>query len=266
MGIFDLETPEDDPLARLVVADEDQDLILFTTMARAFQIAVRDLPASPVRSRGKSIVGSLSLQSGEHLALVLPDGGGTYLALLSERGFVYPINRPYLRFGATLFDTRAFGPLAAACWSSGRGELFLATRQGRAIRFPERGMPVTGGLGIRLQEEDGAVAITPVGPDDGVFLLGSDGMGTIRLMSGFSPNKAPGAGGKIALKTDDLIGAVVVNDRDDLFAISRLGKIIRFQAEEVPSKEAVVQGVRCMALRADEVVAVTNCTLSADDN
>jgi DNA gyrase/topoisomerase IV subunit A len=48
----------------------------------------------------------------------------------------------------------------------------------------------------------------------------------------------------------------VVNDGDDIFAISRLGKIIRFQLAEVPPTDGVVQGVNCMALRADETVAL----------
>jgi DNA gyrase/topoisomerase IV subunit A len=87
-------------------------------------------------------------------------------------------------------------------------------------------------------------------------MLGADGLGTVRLMSGFSANKAPGGGGKIALKTDELVGAVAVEEGDDLFALSRLSKLIRFVADEVPAKEGVVQGVRCMTLRADVAVAV----------
>jgi DNA gyrase subunit A len=76
-------------------------------------------------------------------------------------------------------------------------------------------------------------------------------------MSGFAANKAPAAGGKVAMKTDKLIGAARAGTGDELFAISRLGKLIRFAAAEVPPKEGVVQGVACMALRADEVVALT---------
>ena len=34
--------------------------------------------------------------------------------------------------------------------------------------------------------------------DGGVFLLGADGQGTVRLMSGFAANKAPAAAGKVA--------------------------------------------------------------------
>jgi DNA gyrase/topoisomerase IV subunit A len=124
------------------------------------------------------------------------------------------------------------------------------------VRFPERGVPVGGGQGVRLKEGDAAVAVAAVGPESGVFMVGADGMGTIRLMSGFSANKAPGAGGKTAMKTQELVGAVVVEETDDLFVISRLSKVIRFQVAEVPAKEGAVQGVRCIALRADEAVAL----------
>ena len=54
---------------------------------------------------------------------------------------------------------------------------------------------------------------------------------------------------------------MAVSDNDDVFAISGLSKIIRFQAVEIPPKEGVVQGVNCMALRADEVTAITACAI-----
>ena len=47
-------------------------------------------------------------------------------------------------------------------------------------------------------------------------------------------------------------------DDDDLFMISNLSKIIRFQAVEIPPKTGTVQGVNCMSLRADEVTAITS--------
>jgi hypothetical protein len=75
-------------------------------------------------------------------------------------------------------------------------------------------------------------------------------------MSGFAANKSAGGGGKLALKTDHLVAVIAVEPTDDIFAISRLSKIIRFRAGEVPAKEGVVQGVNCMSLRADEVMAV----------
>jgi DNA gyrase subunit A len=261
MGIFDLDTAEGDPPAFLVVADESEALVLVTDQARAFRLPVRELPEAPVHSRGQSLTARLALHPDERLAVAFPDRAGTYVALLTKRGHVHwfagHLFGERLRPGIDLYEAGRFGPPAAACWSHGNDELFIATCRGRAIRFAARLVPARGCLGIRLERDDVAVAIAAVRPDSGVFLLSSNGKGTVRLMSGFRANKAPGAGGKVALKTDHLVSAAVVGEADDVFAISRLSKVIRFRAEEVPAKEGVVQGVNCMVLRADEVMAVT---------
>jgi DNA gyrase subunit A len=86
-------------------------------------------------------------------------------------------------------------------------------------------------------------------------MVGNEGKGTIRLYSGFSANKAPGSGGKVLMKAEELLGVQGAREQDDVFVVSRLGKIIRFAAAEVPAKEGVVQGVICMTLRADACVA-----------
>ncbi len=63
------------------------------------------------------------------------------------------------------------------------------------------------------------------------------------------------------MKSDALVGVIAVDDRHGVFAISRLGKIIRFRAVDVPAKEGVVQGVNCMSLRADVCVALAVCRI-----
>ena len=162
-----------------------------------------------------------------------------------------------MRPGIPLLDTGRFGPLASAGWTSGEGDVFIATRKGLAIRFKEKMVHANGSLGIRLERGDDVAAVCGTSEDGSVFMMSADGKGTIRQMAGFRANKAPGGGGKIAMKTDQLVGAISVQDEDDLFIISQLSKIIRFQAIEIPPKTGVVQGVNCMSLRADEAVAIT---------
>jgi DNA gyrase subunit A len=260
MGIFDLESPADDPPTFLTIADEDQDLLLITNRARAFRLPAGQLPEAPIRSRGQSLPALLRLDSQETLAAVLPHQTNGYFILVTEDGQVrrlrHHIFGENMEPGKLLYDVKAIGRPAATCWTTGDGDLFIATRQGRAIRFDESLVPPKGALGLRLSAGDQIVGVTGVRPDSGVFLLTADGKGTIRLMSGFSPNKAPGAGGKTALNTDQLAAIAHVSDPDDVFIISRLSKIIRFEADEVPPKEGVVQGVTCMNLRADEAVAI----------
>lgn len=271
MGVFDLETGEQDQPAFLALADESAYLTLVTNRGRAFRLAVRELPEITVHGRGEAILGRFSLGADEELALAfgdpLPGMPHAYLSLISERGQVRRMGSQALgknlQAGTVIHNVAEGGAPAACCWSSGSDDIFLVTRNGVGIRFSERHVPVRGCLGMRVDPQDRIVGAAACGEEDGVFLLTDEGKGTIRLMRGFSANKSPGTGGKIAIKADAVVGVAPVRDEDvDLFAISRLGKIIRFAAAEVPPKEGVVQGVNCMNLRADQCVAVAAAILA----
>jgi len=259
MGVFDLDAPESDPPVLLVIADASQSLVAVTSEGRAFPLAVAQLAESLVRGRGESLKKWMPLHADERLSVLFPAMDSGYLTLVTRRGQVrrwrYNVLGKGLQPGTILYDIREGGPPAATCWTAGDGELFIATDKGDAIRFAESQVSVRGCLGMRVDPDDAVVGVTGVQEGSGVFLLGDDGRGTIRLMAGFSLNKAPGTGGKQAMKTGRLVGASAVSEADDVFAISKLGKIIRFRAAEVPPKEGAVQGVACMALRGDETTA-----------
>lgn len=262
MGIFDLEVPDEDAPALLGVLDESQMALVFTSEGRAFRFPVAELPQTAVHARGQSITRWVPLRPGERVVALLPDQGGAQVALLSERGQVQRVRASFVGAhmipGMRFHDVRNGGPLVGACWTTGDDDLFIATRQGLGVRFPEARIHDSGSLGIRLERDDGAVGIAAVNDSSLVFLLSADGKGALRAMEGFAANKMPGSGGKVALKTERLTGLTGVAPTGDLFVISRLSKIIRFQADEVPPKTGVVQGVACIALRSDEAVAVTS--------
>ena len=260
MGIFDLETGADDPPIALAIVDQNQDLLLITNQARAFRLPLAYLPDSTVRARGQQLAGGLSLAPGETVSLILPHRQSGYLNIITRTARLRRLRHHFfgenMISGNLLYDTRSLGVPAAACWSDGTGDLIIATRQGKAVRFPEASIPFKDCLAMRLNEDDDIVGVAAVKDTTGLFLLTADGKGTIRLMNGFGANKSPGAGGKVAIKSDRVVGIVPVSESDDLFIISRLSKLIRFKADEVPAKEGTVQGVNCMALRGDETVAV----------
>lgn len=260
MGVFDLDSGEDDPPAFLLVADVSDRLLVWSDRNRYFSLAVADLAEGAVRDKGEAISRWVTLQPDEKLAVVIPDGRGTNLQLLSDRGWVRKFSRtqlPHLKAGS-LVEVRTGHKPVAACWSSGGDDLFIVSRTGQAIRFSERHIPISGGcLGIRLDADDECLAVAAVQEESGVFLAGNDGKGTVRLMAGFRTNKSPGAGGKVAMKAERLLCAHTVTPGQDALIISALGKIIRFAADDIPAKEGVVQGVHCMSLRADSVTAAT---------
>lgn len=261
MGVFDLETTPPDFPAHLALADEEGHLLLVSNHGRAFRLPVTALVETPVRAAGSPALGSLSLRENEQITGILPADGGKYLVMVSQRGWVQRVRDGYL--GKSLINGMSFhnvkdgGLITAVCWTQGDGDLFIATRQGKGIRFRESQTSERGGLGLRVDLGDEVAAVTAVYPHSRVFMITHDGKGTVRPMETFAAYKAPGAGGKAVMKTEKLIGALTINDGDDLFIISQLGKIIRFPADDVPAKEGAVQGVNCMALRNDEVTAMT---------
>ncbi|GAB4498719.1 MAG: hypothetical protein OHK0052_12550 [Anaerolineales bacterium] len=259
MGTLDLPEIGSNAPIFLAAADESQKVLLFTSAGRAFHWQLNRLSAAELRASGENIGARLGLQPSEHLVAALPATTQGYIILASANGMVRRLRHhlfgDYMKPGASMIDPKEFDTLVSACIASGEDDLFLVSRQGVAIRFDEKLVAPTGSRGLRLKDDDALVSVCAVREESGVFLLSADGRGTIRQMSGFTANKAPGAGGKIALKTEKLAAACTVREGDDLFVITRNGKIIRFKSAEIPPKEGVVQGVVCMSLRADECVA-----------
>lgn len=259
MGVFDIELPDGDAPRLLLLADASEHLVLFTDQGRAFRLAVEAIPETAVRGRGRSLPDMLPFRPGEEIVAALRADAGHQVALVSQKGWVRLVHK--VRLGSSLipgisfFDTGKHGRIVAGCWSSGSDDLFIATRLGVALRFGARLVHQQGNLGIRLDPDDSVAAITAVEADGGVCLVSEDGKGTIRLMDGFRATKAPGAGGKVAIKSDALVAAVAAAEGDDLFLISETSKIIRFQVGEIPAKTGVVQGVNCISLRNDAVTA-----------
>ena len=265
MGVFGMDVIDDDAPRFLALADIEAGLTLITDHGRAFRMPVAEFVETPVAGRGKSILERFPLRPDEQLTLVvgdpLPGQPSAYLVLVSVRGQVRRLGSQYLgknlQAGTEIYNVAEGGAPAAAAWSTGNDDLLIATRAGLAIRFSERQVPVRGCLGMRVDPSDAVLGVAAAdAAQGGVFVVSNEGKGTIRLYSGFSANKAPGSGGKTLMKADQLVGLHAAREQDDLFVVSRLGKIIRFAAGEVPAKEGVVQGVNCMALRADECVAM----------
>ena len=266
MGIFDLDVASPDYPAILTCADESQNLILFSNTARAFRISVNKINSTPVRAKGDVLLQRVALEPNESIVAVLPERASGYVAMASASGRVRCLRHhlfgEHMKPGTAMYQYKEFGPLVSACWTPGESDLFVATQNGLAIRFSEKLVPPQGELGIRLAGDDAVVGITSVYQDSGVFMIGEDGKGTVRLMSGFAPNKSMGGSGKLAMKCEKLIGVTAIEENDDLFIITCQGKIIRFKADEVPGTEGVIQGVNCISMRSDEVAAAIKTGLN----
>lgn len=262
MGVFDLDVDLPDFLAALQPARENANLLLFTSLARVFRLPVGRMDAAEIRDRGEDLSLRFPLEKDEKFVALLPDRASGYVALASQRGRIRILRHHLfgesMRPGTAMYRVEEFGQLASVCWTPGNADLLLISRRGMGIRFAEKLVNLSGELGIKLAEGDALVSVLSIDDDSAVFMVGADGRGTVRKMSSFAANKSTGGSGKIAMRSDQIAGALAVEPGDDVFLGSRLSKVIRFPIAEVPETDGVVQGVVCMQLRADDVVAL--CT------
>ncbi|MFN8470605.1 MAG: DNA gyrase C-terminal beta-propeller domain-containing protein [Anaerolineae bacterium] len=267
IGIFDLRAADTDEARFLAIADQADALLLLSASGRVYRVAIADIPeASDPRSRGDDILVAAHMDANDKLAAVLPMSEADqqrYVLLGSQNGFIKRMRGHYFGSsfepGRVVLDPRQTGGAASAmCLSSGTADVLMVSRGGMATRFNISVAPLQAAPGLKLRPGDTLAGLAAIHEPDQVFVVTEDGLGTRRTMEGFAANKAPGAAGKIIMKSEVVAGIVRAPDSADLVVLTRFSKLIRFTAEEVPAKTAPVQGVDIVELRGDIVTAAAS--------
>jgi DNA gyrase subunit A len=143
--------------------------------------------------------------------------------------------------------------------------LFLGTKMGKAIHFPETqireiGRAARGIRGIKISKEDEVVGMEVVSPHTQILTVTANGYGKRTQASEYRVQNRGGSGiftVKRTQKTGDVVSVKTVADEDELMLISDQGKIIRLRAVDIPTQGRTTQGVRMITLEEGErVVAV----------
>ena len=165
--------------------------------------------------------------------------------------------------------------LMAAQITDGTGEIFIGTRDGLAIRFPESdvrpmGRTAYGVKGITLREADEVVAMEVVRPGSTLLTVTEHGYGKRTELDEYRVQSRGGVG-IINIQTTERNGRVVgmasVHDEDEFMLITQQGKILRTVARDIRSIGRATQGVRLIEIDADDrVVALARLAEKDDEN
>ena len=146
--------------------------------------------------------------------------------------------------------------------TDGTAEVFLGTRDGMAIRFPESEVRPTGrgayGVrGIALREGDTVVAMEVVRPGGTLLTVSEHGFGKRTELDEYRVQSRGGLG-IINIHTSDRNGRVVgianVRDEDELMIISQQGKVLRMLMRDIRTIGRATQGVRLIEIGEDDRV------------
>ena len=281
-----MSTREEDFVEYLFVASTHDYILVFTNNGRVYWLKVYEIPELSAAGKGKAIASLVSLQAGESVRALL-----AVRDLEEENRYVFFATRnstvkktPLKDFsnvmsrGIIAISIEKEDELVAADCTDGNQIIFLATHDGRAIRFDEStvramGRQAHGVRGMNLGRGDYIVgmAVTPKtrkqakdGEEQQANLILSVTENAYGKRTDVDEYRLTSRGGKgiINVKTTTRNGKVVsimlVNEESEVMVISQFGKIIRIGAKTIRECGRSSQGVRLLHLEEGDRVAATS--------
>ena len=284
-GIKGMQALKEDYIDRLLMTDTHADLMIFTNKGRVYKMKAYEVPEAGRTARGTAIVNLLQLQSDEKLSAVIPVGSDEeydengYLTMVTRRG---QIKRTLLseyanvrKNGLIAIALREDDELISVEATDNQKEILLVTKYGQCIRFKESDARSTGrsSMGVRgINLMDGDEVVSMVIADEAPFLLivSEKGMGKLTEIREFKTQTRGGKGVlcyRILEKTGNIVGAMAVEQDDEIMMINTDGIIIRMSCENISVLSRVTFGVKLMRLNeSDVVVSVAKVRESVSKN
>ncbi|MBX3471634.1 MAG: DNA gyrase subunit A [Planctomycetes bacterium] len=272
-GVYGATTRDDDFVSQIFQASTKDYVLCFTSKGRVHWVKVHQIPEGSRTARGRSLRNLISLLPDEQVTSLIPIAQfdeGRILVMCTAQGVVKKTQlsafaRPK-KGGIVAVSLDEGDTLVGVRVTDGKRELVMATREGKAIRFPEEtvramGRAARGVKGMVLEGEDLVCSLVVVGEDGPELLTVCDfGHGKRTPVEDYRETNRGGKG-IINIKTGgrngSVVGVVAVQQSDQVMIITSSGKTIRVRVEEIPSIGRNTQGVRIIKVEEGErVVAV----------
>ena len=263
-GVKGANLKEGDIVEHLITTTAHSYLLLFSNSGRVYRIKAHEIPKRDRTARGTAVVNVVSMRSEDKVAAVIDTRDYEtyrYLLIATKNGMVKKtLFREYdssRREGIIALNLKEGDEVVRVRPTSGKNDILLITKKGKAIRFSEdkvrpMGRTATGVIGIRLDPDDEVVTCDIVNDEtDELLVITEFGYGK-RTKLGDFPRKGRSGKGVIAAKLTKprgpIVGACVVNAGDEVFLISNDGVVIRMAVNTISRQGRPATGVRVMNL------------------
>jgi DNA gyrase subunit A len=262
-----MRTREEDFVSHLFVASTHAYIMIFSDRGRAYWLKVHEIPDVGPDGRGKAIANLVSMQEGERIAALLTVREfeeNKFIVMGTKLGEVKKTELSAFsnpRAGGIIaMDVEQGDAVIAVQVSEGTNEVFIGTRNGMSIRFPEtdvRSMGRTAGgvRGIELRDQDEVVAMEVLRPGGTILSVTEQGFGKRTGLDEYRVQTRGGLG-IINIQASDrngkVIGVAHVTDDDELMLITQQGKILRMASKDIRTIGRSTQGVRLIDIEGDD--------------
>ncbi len=259
----------EDFIEKLLVANTHDHILCFSTRGRLYWLKVYQLPLASRNARGRPILNILPLEEGERITAILPIQEfveGKYVFMATTNGTVKKTeltqySRPRAN-GIIAVNLNDGNELIGVDLTDGDSEIMLFSDAGKVVRFHEEqvrpmGRTATGVRGIRLEDEQRVVSLIVPRGEGAVLTATENGYGKRTDIAEY-PAKSRATKGVVSIKVSErngkVVGAVQVNEEDEIMLISDQGTLVRTRAAEVSTVGRNTQGVTLIRTGADEHV------------
>ena len=272
---------EDDYVNHLFIGSTHDYILFVSNLGRAYWIKVHEIPEMSKNSRGTHIKSLIAIGADEEITTVVPlkeFSDDTYLFMTTASGVVKKVQTSEFANarvkGIIGLKLKEGDKLVSAIPTAGSSDIFLISRNGKALRFSEAdvremGRASCGIKGMKLSEGDevsGAITYTE---GESILLLTEKGYGKRVAFEDFKPHGRGTGGQKIFGNTGErgeIIGLLSVKDSDEIVCMTSQGKTLRVSASSINQQGTGSTGVKVVKISdPDFLVGVDKIPQEEDD-
>lgn len=281
-GVTGITTRENDFVKNMIMTSTHDFLMFFTNTGKAHKIKAYEIPEATRTAKGTPAVNFLNLMQRERITAVIPIqefSEDKYLIAVTKQGTIkktalsqFDTNR---KNGLIAMNLKEGDELIGIKQTSGTNNVIIVTKQGKCICFSEDDVRpmgrIAGGVrAIKLEGDDEVVAMELVEPGQELLVVTQKGFGKRTKVEDY---KIQVRGGKGLLtydkakfkKTGELVGAMAVDDEDEILLINSDGIIIRLAANEISKLGRATQGVKIMNVGEDANIIALAKVIKEDE-
>jgi len=268
-----------DYIDKLFVASTHDTILCFSSRGKVYWLKVFELPHASRAARGKPIVNLLPLEEDERINAILPIreySGDSYVFMATGKGLVkktslMEFSRPRSN-GKIALEIVDGDRLIDVAVTDGNREIMLLTSAGKAIRFKEddvrpMGRAARGVRGIRIPEDHEVNALIICDKGD-ILTATENGYGKRTLVTDYPLRNRAGQG-VLSIQCNErngkAIGALQVEENDEIMMISSGGALVRIRTDEIPRTGRNTLGVTLIRLGEEEMLVGLEKVDSLDD-
>jgi DNA gyrase subunit A len=273
-GVRGAQLRQDDIVDHFFVTTTHHWLLFFTNKGRVYRVKAYELPDAGRDARGMHLANLLAMQPDETVMEVLDLRDydvAPYLVLATRSGLVKKTRLSEYdspRSGGLIaINLREDDEVIGARLVAETDDLLLVSKGAQSIRFTASdealrpmGRATSGVIGMRFLEGDELLAMNRIADGQDVLIATEGGYAKRTPVEQYPVQGRGGRGvltAKIVSSRGKLVGAVMVNPEDEVFAITSAGGVIRTSAGEIKQSGRQTMGVRLMNLaEGDSVVAL----------